>query len=144
MPVARPRGTKRMGLKYERDFGKALQQKYPGAVLLGQWFYFGDSNGTGYCQPDVIVKFPHEVVIFECKLTDTLQGRSQLSKLYFPVVGQAYSLPVRGIVVTRHLSQETNTEETTDLLSEALDCARSAGDRYLIPTLHWRERSPLL
>lgn len=138
LPVARLRGTKRMGMKYERDFSAALKRKYGGAVLSGQWFHFVDRNGSGYCQADVIVKGTAEVLIFECKLTDCEKGRSQLSKLYCPVVERAFGLPAHGIVVTRHLSKETEMERVTDLLQNAVIASREA-----IPTLHWRERNPL-
>lgn len=138
IPLARLRGTKRMGMKYERDFAKALKFKYAGSVLSGQWFHFVDRNGSGYCQADIIVKLPTECIIFECKLTDCDKGRSQLSRLYLPVVERAFGLPAHGIVVTRHLSKETEMECVTDLLAVAV-----AGVGKAIPTLHWRERNPL-
>src|SRR5258705_333467 len=104
LPVARLRGTKRMGMKYERDFAKAIQQKYPSATLAGQWFHFRDSNGPGYCQTDILIKLHSECILFECKLTDCEKGRSQLSRLYRPVVERCWSLPTRCMVVARHLS----------------------------------------
>lgn len=137
LPVAHLRGTKRMGMKYEQDFAKAIQQRYPNA-LLGQWFNFRDDNGSGYCQSDIIVKLPSECIIFECKLTDCEKGRSQLSRLYRPVVERCWGLPTRCMVVTRHLSGETRLELVTDQLAQALAFSREA-----IPTLHWRERNPL-
>lgn len=138
LPVARLRGTKRMGIKYERDFAKAIKMAYPTATISGQWFRFVDNNGSGYCQPDILVKLSTECLIFECKLTDCEKGRSQLSRLYRPVVEFCWGLPTRGIVVTRHLSKETRVEHVTDILAAAL-----ATSRHLIPTLHWRERNPL-
>lgn len=125
-------------MKYERDFAKALKTKYSSDLLVGQWFVFLDSNGRGYCQSDIIVKLPSECIIFECKLTDCEKGRSQLSRLYRPVVERCWGLPTRGVVVTRHLSGETKLELVTDQLREAL-----AFNREAIPTLHWRERNPL-
>lgn len=138
LPVARLRGTKRMGMKYEQDFAKALRTKYPDATLIGQWFCFLDTNGRGYCQTDILVKLSSECIIFECKLTDCEKGRSQLSRLYRPVVERCWGLPTRCMVVTRHLSGETKLELVTDQLREAL-----AFNREAIPTLHWRERNPL-
>ncbi len=136
--VSRLRGTKRLGLKYEKDFGKALAARYPRNCIAGQWFRFIDANGHGYCQPDLLVKKPDEVILFECKLTDTEKGRSQLARLYFPVVQHVFGLPVRGVVVTRHLSKETEIALVTDLLDTAISSPRD-----VIPTLHWRERTPL-
>lgn len=78
IPVSRPRGTKKIGHTYEKNFGKALSTAFPrDVVLAGQWFYFADANGFGYCQTDWLVVLPAEVLIFECKLTDTEKGRSQ-------------------------------------------------------------------
>lgn len=138
IPIARLRGTKRLGQKYERDFSKAIQSRYPKAILPGQWFRFIDRNGHGYCQCDIVLKLPTESIIFECKLTDTEKGRSQLSRLYFPVVAAAFKLPVRGVVVTRHLTRETEIALVTDDFDTAI---RSPRD--IIPTLHWRERTPI-
>lgn len=138
LPVARLRGTKRLGIKYEKDFAKTLEGSFPGSCLAGQWFHFVDVNGPGYCQPDLLLKLPHEIVIFECKLTDTEQGRSQIAHLYAPVVEKAFGLPSRGIVVTRHLTRETEIALVCDRLPMAVKFKRG-----VIPTLHWRERSPL-
>lgn len=134
----RPRGAKRLGYKYEADFAKALAEKYPAAVLFGQWFQFNDRNGKGYCQTDIILKTTKINIIFECKLTDVDTGRSQLSHLYFPVVEKALGKPVLGIVVTRHLSKETLMHLVVDTLKDAVLSAQTC-----IPTLHWRERAPL-
>lgn len=138
MPISRARGTKQLGLKYERAFAKALHPFFPRSILAGQWFRFTDSNGNGFCQTDILVRTPHECIIFECKLTDTARGRSQLIGLYFPVVGRCFELPTRGVVVARHLSKETRMATVTDQLDVALRAP--AG---VIPTLHWRERNPL-
>ena len=138
IPQSRPRGAKRLGAKYEKDFAKALQQHYGNAVVFGQWFHFNDCNGGGYCQTDLLVRLPGECLIFECKLTDTPRARSQLTKLYFPVVGCCWGLPTRGIVVTRHLTAESNLAVVVDQLAGAL-----AGPPGEIRTLHWRERTPL-
>lgn len=138
MPIGRARGTKRIGLKYEQAFGKALLSRFPRQTLAGQWFTFVDSNGHGYCQTDILVRLADQCVVFECKLTDTERGRSQLTSLYFPVVERTFGLPVRGVVVTRHLSKESRIDRVTDQLAVALGCPRD-----VIPTLHWRERNPL-
>lgn len=138
LPTSRLRGTKRMGMKYEKDFSTEIRRRYPAITLSGQWFRFVDSNGGGFCQPDIIVLLKTECIIFECKLTDCEKGRSQLSRLYRPVVERCWGLPTRGVVVTRHLSGETKLELVTDQLAQAL-----AFNRQAIPTLHWRERNPL-
>lgn len=138
IPQARLRGTKRLGMKYEKDFANALALRFPRATIAAQWFRFVDANGSGYCQPDVILQLPGQCIIFECKLTDTEKGRSQLGRLYIPVVERCYRLPARGIVVTRHLSKETEVALVTDELPMAM-----GSPKEVIPTLHWRERNPL-
>lgn len=140
IPAGRLRGVKRLGQKYELAFGKALQEKFGNSatVRLGQWFVFIDANGHGYCQPDVLVHTLDEIIIFECKLTDVETARTQLSLLYAPVVSRVYNMPTRLVVVTRHLTKETDVSRVTDGLHGVM-----ASRREVIPTLHWRERNPL-
>lgn len=139
IPTSRPRGVKRTGITYEKNFGKALQLAFKfDKVLAGQWFHFSDANGFGYCQTDWLVICPLEVLIFECKLTDTEKGRSQINRLYRPVVEQVFKLPARGIVVTRHLTKETELALVCDQMKDA-----RAFNFGVVPTLHWRERAPL-
>lgn len=135
----RTRGARRLGHKYEEAFAKALEAKFPSCVLSGQWFQFNDRNGKGHCQTDVILRAARTNIIFECKLTDVDAARSQLSHLYFPVVERALGKPVLGIVVTRHLSKETQTALVVDNLHDAVLLAKAGK----LPTLHWRERAPL-
>ena len=138
IPTARLRGVKRLGQKYESAFAKALHALYPNVCLSSQWFRFIDRNGHGFCQTDLLLKLPSEVVIFECKLTDTEKGRSQITRLYLPVVSKVFCLPVRGVVVTRHLTRESEIALVTDQLATAISSPRT-----VVPTLHWRERTPL-
>lgn len=138
MPISRPRGIKRQGITFEKSFAKALQARWPKNTLAGQWFFFQDVNGRGHCQTDVLLVFSDEVVIFECKLTDTEKGRSQLSRLYSPVIEKAFGKPAKCIVVTRHLTRETEIKNVTDQLAVAV-----AYPAQIIPTLHWMERNPL-
>lgn len=139
IPASRPRGVKRTGITYEKNFGKALSLAFKfDKVIPGQWFHFSDTNGFGYCQTDWLVICPLEIFIFECKLTDTEKGRSQINRLYRPVVEQVFKLPTRGIVVTRHLTKETELA----LVCDQLAAARSF-NFGVVPTLHWRERAPL-
>lgn len=139
IPASRPHGTKKLGQTYEKNFGKALALAFKfDKVLSGQWFHFSDANGFGYCQTDWLVICPLEVLIFECKLTDTEKGRSQINRLYRPVVEQVFKLPVRGIVVTRHLTKETELALVCDQMKVAREF-----NPGVVPTLHWRERAPL-
>lgn len=143
LPKARLRGVKRQGLLYEDKFGKALAKQAVSTVWqckLGTWFQFADENGSGYCQTDALIENSGHVVIFECKLTDTEKGRSQLSRLYIPVLTKATGKQVFGVVVTRHLTRESKPEHVRHSLRNAIEYAM---DCNVIPTLHWRERNPL-
>ena len=134
IPQSRARkGSKGYGLRYERQVAERT------GGVHGQWFSFRDLNGAGYCQPDVLLALDGQIVVLECKLTDVDEARLQLAKLYLPVVALALSKPVRGIVVVRHLTRESDTSLVVTSMGEAL---RHATERYF-PTLHWIGRGPL-
>ena len=99
IPKSRPRGTKALGLRYERSLAKYL----PGATH-GQWIEFADRNGPGFCQPDFLLNFrPRCMVVLECKLSWTFDAVEQLDNLYRPVVEKVFGLPAVGVVVTKNL-----------------------------------------
>lgn len=125
-------------MTFERRFAEALQKSWPDRTLAGQWFHFRDVNGVGFCQTDALLVTEKEIIIFECKLTDTDQGRTQLTQLYYPVVEMACGKKVRGVIVSRHLTRTTDIKNTTNILADALRIPAS-----MIPILHWRERHPL-
>ena len=127
------KGAKAYGLRYERTV--ALRT----GGLHGIWFSYVDANGLGYCQPDVLLGMDGELIILECKLTEVDDARKQLAHLYLPVVAKATGRPTRGIVVTRHLTRETNPSNVCSSLGEALKRATSD----YAPTLHWIGRGPI-
>jgi len=133
IPKSRPRGTKGLGLAYERAVGKALLREGR-RPLLGQWFEFSDANGHGWCQTDLLLRSPcGGWVVLECKLTDVEQGRDQVRQLYLPVVGAALGRCLGGMVVAKHLSKATKPQSICSDLDSAL-AAVSLGD---LPLLHW-------
>ena len=131
IPKGRPRGVKKLGVRYERAFGEAVVRRFPEAKLA-QWFEFEDANGHGYCQTDVLVEFGNVVVVVECKLTHVLQGYVQLRKLYTPIVERVYGKPVKGIITVRYLTRKSDVSEIVDSFGAAI--LRSNGK---IPTFHW-------
>lgn len=133
IPKSRPRGTKGLGLRYERLVGKALHGM-PG-LRLGQWFKFCDANGGGWCQPDVLIIHPAVVFVLECKLTDVPLADMQLSGLYVPILSHVYKRPVHSIVVTKHLTRTSDLGRVCDSLASAI--GRPA------PVLHWLGHGPL-
>jgi hypothetical protein len=114
------------GLAIEKTFSPIAN------VYLGRWFEFEDKNGLGYCQPDVIVAMTKYVVVGECKLTETQQGRNQIEYLYKPILSYFFHREVKGVVISRHLTRETQRELVCDNMELAI--SKSNG---VIPTLHW-------
>src|SRR5215469_252521 len=141
IPLARPKGAKAAGLRYERLFAKQFPE-----ALHGQWFEYEDANGHGYCQPDVILSLlPRCLVVFESKYTLTAEAFAQLEGLYLPVVRAAFKAPAVGVVVTRNLvpvgervkgvwERIKGVGEGVSTLEEAI---RQAQSGFGIPVLHW-------
>lgn len=105
IPIARPRGVKAAGLRYERALARAL----PG-TLPGRWFEFEDAAGHGFCQTDLLLGWEGHACVLECKYTWTREGHQQLEELYLPVVQAALSRPVLGLQVCRRLVPELTRE----------------------------------
>ena len=136
------RNLKAVGLRYERAVGIAVERLRIGNVLRGQWFEFFDANGHGYCQPDILVIRRDDVVVLECKLTEVDEAEAQLEDLYVHVVRRVYKLPVKGIVVARHLTRLTNTARVYDGLQAALQASDGTLPGHS-PILHWIGRGPI-
>lgn len=133
IPIGRPRGAKRLGITFERAIAKAVP-----LARRGQWFYFEDFYGPGYCQTDFLLFTPSAIFVIEAKLTDTPAAQAQLRELYLPVVTKAYGLPALGIVLVKNLSPETARGAICDSLAMAFAMAA-----HTIPTLHWLGHGPL-
>lgn len=105
--IPRPKGlkgSKAQGRAYEKKVARKLQRIWPG-LISGQWFEYKDSNGIGCCQVDHYVVLPEQIVLFECKLTETDYAFSQIDLLYRPVLEMMYHRPVTGVQVCKHLVQ---------------------------------------
>lgn len=129
IPVARSRGAKAQGRRYERLVAKALGP----SAQHGQWFEFADSNGLGWCQPDLLLQFNNFVAILECKNTWTNEGHSQGQMLYKPVVEKALGTRCVCVQVCKNLRNETSGRVYGDLQ----DAVKAAllGERDV--TIHW-------
>jgi len=130
------RNLKAVGLRFERAVGVAVRSLRIGTVLCGQWFEFFDANGHGYCQPDILIIRRDDVIVLECKLTEVEEAEAQLEDLYVHIVRRVYALPVKGVIVVRHLSRTTSTASVCDSLNDALRM-----DPW--PILHWIGRGPI-
>lgn len=117
------------GHRYEKKVGSLL----PKTARQGIWFNFTDSNGLGLCQPDWIVPLGKFVLIVECKRTECPEATTQLTQLYFPVVGKALGLVPIGLVVAQHLTLMTPLDRIFEDFGVALNAAQCGS----IPILHW-------
>lgn len=129
IPVSRPRGAKAQGLRYERAFGRAAGAE----AIIGPWFEFFDSNGPGWCQPDVLLPSGQgTLLILECKYSWVAEAEGQIEWLYRPVVEAVAGRRTAGIVVCRRLVAEIR-RPVVGTLTEAIELAL-VGKR---PVLHW-------
>jgi hypothetical protein len=126
------RGTKALGLRYERSVAKALGTK----VEHNPWFQFRDGTHQGYCSPDLLLEdFPKNMaLVLEVKLTNWRSAWDQLELLYLPVLTLALGVrTVIPVVVVKHLSPGVVVAHT---LREAIQ------RRAEHPVLHWLGHSP--
>lgn len=121
------RGARRAGLRFEKLVGKEIGGK------TGQWFRYFDVGGEGWCQTDCLVLGEREVMVVECKLSDTEEAVRQVEGLYFPVVEMVYGKRALGMVVVRNLVAETEVGRVVLSFKEGVERAKRGG----IPVLQW-------
>lgn len=125
---SRPRGAKRQGVKYEKELAKAIPD-----AIHGQWIEFCDRHGTGWAQPDLLLRGKRAILVLEAKLSWTFEGHQQVDNLYCPLCEAIWQLPAFGVVVTRGLRPMPRGFSVVRNLNEALAGAR-AGRKMV---LHW-------
>jgi len=103
-------------MAYERKVGKVLRTLWP-MTRSAIWFAFEDANGPGCCQMDHLAVFPDQVLVIECKLSETDYAWLQIEALYAPVLGEYFQRPVTGIQATRHLRNETEIADVREALT---------------------------
>lgn len=125
-----PRGTRALGLRFERAFAKAVPK-----AIHGQWFQYIDESGPNWCQPDFLLISKHKVIVIEVKLTDFTGACAQIKQLYIPVLQAAYpDHQISGLVVLRHLSRVADSTPVHTTLIDALVSSES------LPLIHWLGR----
>lgn len=129
---SKPKGAKALGIRFEKAVAKAIDGN------SGQWFHYIDSEGPGWCQTDVLVIGQKSVFILECKLTDTPEAVGQLLHLYYPVLREAYRLPVFGAVVCKNITSKTDLRRLVPSFERAIRLAKLEQ----IPVLQWDPRRP--
>ncbi len=126
----RLRGTKALGLSYERRLARALPQ----GTLHGQWFIYRADGKVGYCQPDFLLRGKSELAVLEAKLTDIEAAWEQLQQLYRPVLEKCYDRRAYCIVVSRSLARCPQNAEVCETLKEAIVATRLVKTPVV---LHW-------
>lgn len=130
----RQRGTRALGLAYERKLARALPN-----CLHNPWFLYEDAAGRGYCCVDVLASWRGAPVVLECKLTNVPEALTQLRELYLPVVSLAFRAPARGVIVVKHATHVRSAGlPLCTSLEEALELPPEP-----IPALHWLGSGPL-
>ena len=132
LPTARQYGSRRAGLAYER-----LVASRTGG-LHGQWFRYRDINGSGYCQPDIILQLDGAAYVLEVKLSNCAEARKQLLGLYIPVVSRALCKPSFGIIIVRCLTPDVDPNAVVTCLGAAIERSRTT-----VPVVHWLGRGNL-
>ena len=102
------KGSRGKGLTYETHVGRTIRDwitrgEIIGTLYEGQWFYFEDNNGYGYCQTDILLETNSFIFILECKLTYTSWAWQQLRRLYKPVVEKVFNKPSITIQVCKNI-----------------------------------------
>lgn len=75
-----------------------------GTLYRGQWITFTDANGPGFAQPDYFILQPEQVLLFECKLTQTEEAWRQLRSLYGPLLAHIFERPIISVQVCHNLT----------------------------------------
>lgn len=102
----------RRGLAYERKVARRFKhwldsQVLSGELIHGQWYSFTDANGHGYAQSDILLIQPEQVLLVECKLTQSRDAIPQLLGLYLPLVKHIWQRPVLCVQCCHNLVKPT-------------------------------------
>lgn len=129
--ASRPRGTKALGLRYERAFAKARPE-----AVHGQWFHYLIDSAPHWCQTDFLFMGKKKIVVAELKLTDYDGARKQLDDLYVLVLRRAYpEHQIIPLIVLRNVGNVPDGVEICDSLKAAVQAPRAV--------LHWLGREPV-
>lgn len=100
-PKAKLSGTALQGKRFENRIARALP-----AAEHGPWFEFCDSNGKGFCSPDLVLRLPKAVLLLEVKLTWTFEAVAQLFGLYRPILAKVEDQPIFCGVILQGIGRE--------------------------------------
>ena len=132
----RSRGTKALGLAYERALARSVPSAY-----RGQWWHYIADGQPGWCQTDFHFMGRKRIVVLEAKLTDYDGAMEQLLGLYLPVLRVAYpSREISGVVVLKSLRQIMPGVAVADSLAQAMRWVEAGGSP---PVVHWLGKGPI-
>jgi len=143
--------ARKSGLRYQAK-AEAWVKGYfdQSEVHIGQWLQYEDASGMHWCQPDawVVWKNPlrpekSAVVVFEFKARHTPEAWYQL-KLYGPLLGELYGLPVVLVEMTKSYDPfEVWPEKGFKLaldVAEFMGVLTSVGVPEAMVVFQWRHR----
>jgi len=126
--VTKLKGAAYHGVKFERAWVDYMVNKGHEGFSAGEWLYFEDANGWGYCQPDGLLFNHKEVIIFECKLGFTYRkAYAEMSKLYKPLIKEYTGYPdnaIKCVQVCRHLKPSSKRTTVVHTLKEVMQCPK--------------------
>lgn len=102
IPKARLRGTKALGLTFERKVGLVLGRLFS-EVHSGVWFEYQTLDKVAVCQPDHFAVLSDKIILVECKLSEKIEAWVKMRELYAPILEQHYARPVARVQAARHL-----------------------------------------
>lgn len=104
----RGRGAKGAGITYEKKVGRILKRILPVEVVSERWWLYNDLDGRHLCQTDHYAVYEDQVLVVECKLTESWIGHSQINNLYRPVLERFFQRPITGIVACKVRTSRDN------------------------------------
>lgn len=127
-------GSAARGMTYQRKCTKEIRRISGGGSVLDPkwWIRFEDENGLGWAQPDIVLDYEDEGVLYilECKLTHHEFAHLQLESLYSPLLD--YTHPGREHVLVEMFKNFGGAKMGTQIsnLDDALNKAHEG-------ILHW-------
>lgn len=110
--LPRPNNTlAKLGVRFERQFQKALRASAPSEVQLifNPWFQYSVDGQTHFCSPDFVIcdTVYGYGIVGEVKLNWTPLARQKLTDLYCPVLSLcSMNVPYKPLVVCKTLTPE--------------------------------------
>lgn len=133
------KGAAGAGLYYEKRVADWFTAHFgEDRVIHGAWFAYEDDNGTGWCQPDLLLFPPNNeelVLVGECKLKASKKAEERLQNMYMPLVSILYpNHSVVGVQFCRHLIPRAKDKNQRNLIGydELIEMEKYDADFYTV------------